>query len=437
MIKVINSIIDKSENKYEILYNLIIMFISRYKINKNYSTVIVNLNKIYNQLKIQENLLYHHNLYFKESNYFNIENDINFQLDYYILIIRYNSHYENKLYLLANSILMTNFVIISQQNNEIHEFYKNFNKISLILPDFNLIWNRTKYFTNSKIYSRGFNDELNRNLSYNSYVNIDIIDLLEQKLNYINKLEILKDEEFEIYHNLDIENCIKILLNDYMNFLKILNEKTKIKKNQYYEWNFTIILYNTKYSARKSSHLFYFISRALEIFEGVELELTDLGNGSKWANFIITIKDETSRLELIEVFKDILSFGQSVLFRKSLSEIRKEQSEIKKNNLESRLLENELNKQNELELNTKINDLENNIKMLDISIKEEELISLKLKNAKKISSLLKDGILQYDGAVELYLNNIFIVNTTEYKKVDVKNALGLIEGNEKIVSTKN
>jgi hypothetical protein len=191
-------------------------------------------------------------------------------------------------------------------------------------------------------------------------------------------------------------------------------------------WEMDIKISNEKdvYDAAEVSYLLWAISKALSGIDGVDVELTSWGDGSKWAKLKIRIRQLSSKVDLMQVLKKAGQITEAAYLKKSVEDLQNMEASTHKLDQESRKIEQEtrrLEKETENIIDSDraslMHDMEIHQKVLDLRDKElsleekqlnleEKALGIKMKELDyimKLSELMKSG-LKNDSDLQILIN---------------------------------
>jgi hypothetical protein len=217
-------------------------------------------------------------------------------------------------------------------------------------------------------------------------------------------------------------------------------------------WEMDIKISNDKnvYDAAEVSYLLWAIANALSGIDGVDVELTSWGDGSKWAKMKIRIRQLSSKVDLMQVLKKAGQITEAAYLKKSVEDLQNTEASTHKLDQESQKIEQEtrkLEKETENMIDSDrasvMHDLKIHQKVLDLRDKElnleekqlnleEKALSIKMKELDyimKLSELIKSG-LKNDSDLQILINEQLYL-----KRENGKLSLGnpaLLDINQKI-----
>ncbi|MCF6404457.1 hypothetical protein L3C95_16285 [Chitinophaga filiformis] len=244
---------------------------------------------------------------------------------------------------------------------------------------------------------------------------------------------------------------------DFFSLLESMYEFDDEKEIAVWEMDIKISNKDNVYDATEVGYLLWAISKALSGIDGIDVELTSWGDGSKWAKLKIRIRQLSSKVDLMEILKKAGQITEGAYLKKSVEELQGTEAATRKLDQESRKLEQETRK---LEKETKnimdsdrasvVHDLEIHEKVLDLRDKElnleekqlnlqekqlnleEKAIGVKMKELDyimKLSELMKSG-LKNDSDLQIMINEQLYLKT-ENGQLSLGNP-ALLDINQKI-----
>lgn len=205
-------------------------------------------------------------------------------------------------------------------------------------------------------------------------------------------------------------------------------------------WRMKITFLGESNNPGKIGYLLQCFSQVLDSIDGVDLKVESWGQGSLWADMKIMFRDSFARDEASQVLENLqdgftdtsvlIGEGAEAVFHgKPTGEVKKLNAETTKLELESEGIKNELNATPDSEELKKITLME---RYLDIDAKQEDLRRKKIENQmlamdamKKMSDLLRDGILKQD-EVKIEINNILFLLKTD-SQIEIGSSMKIIK----------
>jgi hypothetical protein len=218
----------------------------------------------------------------------------------------------------------------------------------------------------------------------------------------------------ELNGNIDIEQLREKSKKLDINNL-VINYKQGLFSRGFTRWEITIKTEDNYPNAASFFNLLYSFSSALELVsdDEIEIKLKDWGNGSKWAKLWIDFKGFMAREEVINVLEKSKKSLEAELFDKRITQVEKSIAETNKLQKETDILPSKEQANEAVVLDNQKKQLEILEKQIDI---ENKLLEGKLKRidiASKLSTMIKDGLVQNDSNIQIEINNMLFLSKGE------------------------
>ncbi|MBO9729246.1 MAG: hypothetical protein J7623_11470 [Chitinophaga sp.] len=244
---------------------------------------------------------------------------------------------------------------------------------------------------------------------------------------------------------------------DFFALLEALYDFDEEQETAIWEMDIKISNEQDVYDAAEVSYLIWTIAKALSTIEGIDVELTSWGDGSKWAKLKIRIRQLASKVDLLQILKKVGQITEAAYLKKPVEDLqnteastRKIDQESKKIERETRRLERETENMMDSDKASFMHDLEIHQKVLDLRDRElnleekalgieekaldleEKALNVKMKQLDyimKVSELFKSG-LQNDSDIQIKINEQLFLKR-ENGKLSIGNT-ALLDINQQI-----
>ncbi|MCE3294753.1 MAG: hypothetical protein K0R65_467 [Crocinitomicaceae bacterium] len=410
-----------SKNAFEKFYQLI----EKLRLQSGDIQYTESLNFLENTILLQERMTQDLNDLIKDKNDLEVINNlINEFLNEFADIILLNYYNESSSMIDSISYNILTACSLLTQISDIDNFIRHFTKLFISRRLNKIVKLHTLIVNSNHKYI------ISRQQAHNIYSNIEYSKEIKREFEnlFINRLvtDYFNLGNFNSFKNLNVSE-----LNQYIKRVKSTNKIEKLfelKENEYYVWDIDIKFNNSYYSAKNISYLIFSLTSSIESLGEIKVEINDWGKGSLWINLSVKINDAISKIDLILLLKKIRQGIESIIHKKTYSE-------IKKIDLETEKLEKELHGIPNLSQSNEIIQLEIKSKKLDLEIKKEDLIKKRIENIAQLSGLIQDGLLQNDGDLQVLINSsLYLAFTDGIYDSNNNKSLSEIEGKESIES---
>lgn len=204
----------------------------------------------------------------------------------------------------------------------------------------------------------------------------------------IKEIDTIESGDIEEYRN-------KINLFDIHSVL----QKIRFDDRYVYEWDIEVLVHGETFSSSQIGYLMWSISTALESIDGVSVCLENWGNGSKFFNLKVGIKNMLAKEEVKQVLDKARRAVESEYLDKPVEEVEKIKAEKEKTIKETDILINK-------EQSKQLFDMEIERKQIEIEDMRLELELKKIQLLKGYSELIKDGVLINDSNFQIKINEV-------------------------------
>lgn len=203
-----------------------------------------------------------------------------------------------------------------------------------------------------------------------------------------------------------------------------------------FEWDVRIVVKGEIFNSAQIGYLMWVLSEAFESIDGVTVSLDNWGNGSRWMNIKLAIKNFFAKKEVKDLANKLVEAGEAKYLDQPIAEAAKTKAEEKKinkeaDNLRDKEQSEELHRLEIIKLKTEIDgmQIDNQGKAKDNQLKELAIVEKKLELFERYSEVIKNAALHVDNDFEILINDMPFIKK-EAGKLSIGKPIELIEAKE-------
>jgi len=173
----------------------------------------------------------------------------------------------------------------------------------------------------------------------------------------------------------------------------------RFDENYIFEWDIEVLVHGETFNSSQIGFLMWSMSKALESIDGVSVSLENWGNGSKFFNLKVRIKNLLAKEEVKQVLDKGRKAVESQYLDKPIEEVEKLKAEKEKTikETDNLLTKEQSNQLHEMEIERMEIELQNS--KVELELKKIQLL-------KGYSELIKEGILVNDSNFQIKINEV-------------------------------